>query len=250
MCDQVMSLLPFERLQPSPPFTNICIDYFGPYEIRGEVQKRIRDKCYGVILTCIAVQAVYIDVASDFSTDAFYQVLRRFANLRGWPQSIFSGGVTQLVGASRELKEQLRGLDWKQIREYGHQQGMEWKFSPGDAPLYNGMAEALVKSIKRALEAAVGDTVLAFSELKTCMFEAEQLVNHRPIGVLSGTPDDGAYLCPKDLLLGRDSAHIPLGPFQERGSKKHRHDFIQAIISAFWKRWSREVFPNLVMQPK
>ena len=250
MCNQVMSPLPVERLQPSPPFTCICIDYFGPYEIRGEVQKRIRGKCYGVILTCIAVRAVYIDVASDFSTDAFLQVLRRFASLRGWPSRIFSDGGTQLVGASRELKEQLRGLDWKQIQEYGHQQGVEWKFSPGDAPWYNGTAESLVKSTKRALEAAIGDAVLAFSELQTCMFEAAQLVNQRPIGVLPSTPDDGAYLCPNDLLLGRASAHIPQGPFQERTSKKHRYDFIQAIISAFWKRWSREVFPNLVLQPK
>ena len=250
MCGQVMSPLPIERLQPSPPFTNICVDYFGPYEVRGEVQKRVRGKCYGVILTCMAVRAVHIDVASNLSTDAFLQVLRRFASIRGWPQKIFSDGGTQLVGASRELKEQISGLDWEQIREHGHRHQVEWKFSPGDAPWYNGTAEALVKSTKRALEAAVGDAVLAFSELQTCMFEAAQLVNQRPIGVLPSTPDDGTYLCPNDMLLGRASSSVPQGPFKERTSRKHRQDFIQAIISAFWKRWSREVFPNLVVQPK
>jgi len=247
---QVMSPLPIERLRPSPPFTNICIDYFGPFQIKGEVQKRIRGKCYGVIITCIAVRGVYIDVASDLSTDAFLQVFRRFASIRGWPRKIFSDGGTQLVGASRELRDQIEGLDWEKVYAYGHQQGVEWKFSPADAPWYNGTAEALVKSTKRALEAAVGESVLTFSEMQTCMLEAAQLVNQRPIGVLPTMPDDGTYLCPNDLLLGRASSKVPQGPFKERTSRKHRLDFIQAIVSAFWKRWTREVFPNLILQPK
>ncbi len=250
MSGQVMSPLPIERLRPGPPFENICIDYFGPYLIRGEVQKRIRGKCWGVILTCIAVRAVYIDVAFDCSTDGFLQLLRRFASLRGWPRKIFSDPATNLVGASNELKEQIKGLDWKRIEEFGHQEGFQWKFAPADAPWYNGTAEALIKSTKRALDAAVGVSVLSFSELQTCMMEAAQLVNQRPIGALPSTPDDGTYLCPNDLILGRSSAKIPQGPFQERASRKYRLDFIEALVSAFWKRWTREVFPNLVLQPK
>ena len=178
------------------------------------------------------------------------QVLRRFASIRGWPRKIVSDGGTQLVGASRELREQIAGLDWEEIRSFGHEHCVNWEFSPADAPWYNGTAEALIKSIKRALEAAVGESVLTFSELQTCLMEAAQLVNQRPIGVLPGTPKDGTYLCPNDLLLGRASSKIPQGPFKERTSHKHRFDFLQSIISAFWKRWTREVFPNLVLQPK
>ena len=36
-CEQKMSSLPVERLKPSPPFHNVCVDLFGPYTIRGEV---------------------------------------------------------------------------------------------------------------------------------------------------------------------------------------------------------------------
>ena len=46
-----MSPLPIERLKPSPAFLYIAVDYFGPFIIRGEVQKRTRGKAYGVILT-------------------------------------------------------------------------------------------------------------------------------------------------------------------------------------------------------
>ena len=51
---QIMSPLPVERLKPCPAFQTVGIDYFGPFEIKGEVQRRIRGKAYGVIFTCFA----------------------------------------------------------------------------------------------------------------------------------------------------------------------------------------------------
>ena len=44
LCGQAMKDLPVERLQPSPPFTNVGVDFFGPFTIKGEVQKRTRQK--------------------------------------------------------------------------------------------------------------------------------------------------------------------------------------------------------------
>ena len=246
--EQVMSPLPVERLQPCPPFTNVCIDYFGPFQTKGEVQKRVRGKAYGVLLTCMTLRAVYADVAADQTTDGFIQVLRRFAARHGWPKKFYSDGGTQLVGAAKEL---LSILDKEQVQKFGQgKTEFEWRFSPADAPWYNGTAEALVKTTKRALECAIGETVLTFSELQTCMMEAAQLVNQRPIGKTPSDPDEGSYLCPNDLILGRSSSSIPQGEFKERSSNKHRLDFIQSLTSAFWKRWIREVFPNLVIQPK
>ena len=89
----------------------------------------------------------------------------------------------------------------------------------------------MVKTTKTALNAAVGESVLAFSELQTCMMEVAQLVNQRPIGVKPGHPQDGAYLCPNDLLLGRSSSQIPQGPFNQRSGYKHRFDFIQKTVA-------------------
>ena len=159
---------------------------------------------------------------------------------------------TNLTGASNELKTAVEGLDWGSIEEQSRTlgQGTEWNFSPANAPWYNGAVEALVKTTKRALTVSVGESVLSFSELQTSMFEAAELVNQRPIGNHPTDPSDGVYLCPNDLLLGRASSAIPQGPFQERCSARYRLDFVQQIVSAFWKRWIREVFPNLVLCPK
>ena len=247
---QIMSPLPIERMKPSPPFFNVGLDYFGPYVIKGEVQKRTRGKAWGVIFTCLSSRAVYVDLANDYSTNGFLQVYRRFISLRGSPQKLYSDRGTCLTSASNELKEIVKGLDWDEIQNYGHQRGTTWDFSPGDSPWYNGATEALVKSVKKALNVMVGENIFVFSELQTAIFEAAQLVNQRPIGKHPTQPTEGSYLCPNDLLLGRSSTHVPQGPFKERSSDKYRLDFIQQVVERFWKRWSREIFPSLVIQPK
>ena len=254
MQQQQMAPLPVERLllKPSPGFTYVMIDYFGPFEVSGEVQKRIRGKCYGVIITCLGTRAIYVDITADYSTPGFLMALRRFASIRGWPTKIFSDPGSQLKGAANELTKVVEDLDWDQIEEETNRRGKgtEWKFSPADAPWYNGAVEALVKSTKRALHVAIGDNVLKPLELQTVMFEAAQLVNQRPIGCHPTNPSDGVYMSPNDLLLGRSTPAIPQGPFKERCSNRYRFDFIQMTVESFWKRWMIEVFPNLVVRPK
>ena len=107
----------------------------------------------------------------------------------------------------------------------------------------------MVKSVKRALETAVGCQILSFSQLQTVSFESAHLVNTRPIGEHPMDPDDGAYLSPNDLLLGRSSNAIPQGPF--RNVKISRmFFFLQEIVSNFWKKWTRDYFPSLIIQQK
>ena len=234
--------LPIETLQPSPPFTNLGVDFFGPFMIRGEVQKRTRGKCFGVIFTCLVSRAIHVDISSDYSTDSFLQVLRRFASIRGWPRKVYSDNGTQLVVASKELKNIVKGLDEAKLKRYGVTHGTDWNFTPADAPWMNGATEALIKSVKKALNAIIGEQVMRFSELQTVMFEAAQIVNQRPIGRNPTNPDDGSYLCPNDLLLGRASPNVPQGPFQERTSQQFRFDYIQKVVESFWKKWTRDYF--------
>ena len=97
---------------------------------------------------------------------------------------------------------------------------MEWEFTPADAPWQNGATEALVKSVKKALTIAIGDNVLTFSELQTVCFEAANLVNERPIGRHPTSPEDGTYLCPNDIILGRCTSRVPSGPFRKKQQPK------------------------------
>ena len=76
------------------------------------------------------------------------------------------------------------------------------------------------------------------------------LDNQRPIGRIPNDPDDGNYICPNDILLGRASSEIPQGPFKGMNNPRQRVEFVQKIIESFWKRWSRDVFPSLVPRKK
>ena len=191
-----------------------------------------------------------VDISHDYSTDGFLQVLRRFSSFRGWPAKIVSDQGSQLVSASKELRMVIEGLNWEDIRKYGHRQKTLWIFSPPDAPWYNGTSEALIKTVKSALNGTVGDQLLNFSEMQTIMMEVAQLVNQRPIGIHTSSPEESPYLSPNDLILGRSSPEVPQGPFLERTSFKYRFDFIQKLVNTFWKRWVGEVFPKLLVQPK
>lgn len=50
-------------------------------------------------------------------------------------------------------------------------------FSSADAPWQNGVSEALIKSTKRATTAAIGESILTFSELQTVCYETANLLN-------------------------------------------------------------------------
>ena len=152
--------------------------------------------------------------------------------------------------AVAELRNMVRGLDAKKLREFSAERGMEWRFITPGAPHQNGCAEALVKSVKIALKKAVGETTLTPFELYTLLLEVANLVNERPIGRIPKDPDDGAYICPNDMLLGRASSQVPQGPFKKTNDPRKRVEFVQRIADSFWRRWTRDVFPSLFPRKK
>ena len=177
-------------------------------------------------------------------------VLRKFVSLRGYPAKLYSDNGSQLVAASEELKNVVKNLDQETLKEFGVVEGFQWTFSSAEAPWQNGVSEALIKSVKKAISVAIGESIMTFSELQTVCFEAANLINERPIGRHPTSPDDGTYLCPNDLLLGRSTSRVPSGPFQKSTNFRHRYEFIQGIVNSFWKKWTRDYFPGLIVQQK
>ena len=81
LLNQKMGSLPKERTLPAPPFTYCMVDYFGPYSVCGEVQKRITGKSWGVIFTDMVSRAVFIEAVFECNTDAFLIALDKFASV-------------------------------------------------------------------------------------------------------------------------------------------------------------------------
>lgn len=64
-----MADLPSERLvKDLPPFSNVGLDYFGPFEVR---KGRGTAKRHGVLFTCMTSHAVHLEVA--FNHGLMYQ---------------------------------------------------------------------------------------------------------------------------------------------------------------------------------
>lgn len=69
---QKMAELPMERTEVAPPFTYCGMDCFGPLNVK-EGRKEL--KRYGLLLTCMASRAVYIEMLDDLSTNSFINAL-------------------------------------------------------------------------------------------------------------------------------------------------------------------------------
>ena len=132
-------------------------------------------------------------------------------SLHGYPFKLFSDKGTQLVAANKELSNITKNWDWNKLKCPGVTEGFEWIFSSADTLWQNGVTEALIRSVKRAINASIGDSILTFSELQTVLYEVANLLNERPIGRHPASPDDAAYLCPNDVLLGRATSRVPSG---------------------------------------
>ena len=177
---QFMANLTGCRQQPyTPPFLYTSCDYFGPMKVK--VGRNKTAKHYGVIFTCLNTRAIHCELATDLTTMEFLQVLRRFLSYRGYPKVLISDNGSQMLGAENGLRLMLEGWNKSQLKEFCADRGMKWQFTTPSAPHQNGCSEAMVKTVKKALKKAIGDTVLTPFELYTCLLEVANLVNQRPI---------------------------------------------------------------------
>ena len=84
---QRVAPLPKERLRPCLPWQYTSVDLFGPYTIKGEVNKRCRGKAYSLIFNYCVSRAVYVDIAADYSTAFNHNRSHRWSR---WLRLIYS----------------------------------------------------------------------------------------------------------------------------------------------------------------
>ena len=251
LLSQQMGPLPIERLRPSPPFFHTAVDLFGPILVKDTVKRRVGMKVFGVIFTCFTTRAIFLDLTEGYDADSFLKTFNRFVSIRGYPRSMYSDRGTQLT-ASKKHVEGVQGIDYGAAVREGGLHGMSWIFTrSADSPWQNGLTEALIKGVKRAIYASIGESVLTYSDLQTVMYRTANLVNERPIGVKPGLDlEMGGYLCPNDLLLGRSSGAVPEGEFDVSFNATKRLKFIDSMLNCFWKRWQRDYFQTLIVRQK
>ncbi|XP_072395156.1 uncharacterized protein [Diabrotica undecimpunctata] len=144
---QIMADLPKERFQVSRPFTNVGIDYGGPFQIKSSKLRRAPIcKAYIAVFVCLVTKAVHIELVSSLSTEAFLLTLKRFISRRGIPKTIYSNNASNFLGARNQLKELydfFMGTDvLPTIKEFAASTLIEWKFIAPRSPHQGGIWEA------------------------------------------------------------------------------------------------------------
>ena len=260
---QIMGELPTFRSEIMPAWSAVNMDLFGPIIIRDDCVKkgpRIHKKVYGVVFVCTLTRGVYIDIATDYSTESVLHTVRRLMALKGNVKLIISDPGSQLRGAAKELIDWRKGWSKDLLIRFGAEKGIDWSFIMPNSQHQNGAAEIIikmVKGVKKAFMHALGDTKLSLNELNTMMAEISNLVNERPIGVKPNSRTDPEFLSPNSLFLGRCSDRISSGPFvadeifiDDPVKVNSRFLLVQAVTNQFWKVWIKLYFPSLIVRQK
>lgn len=253
LATQLMGNIPPDRLTQDNPFKHTMLDLFGPFEVRGDVQKRTTMKVYGVIFTDLGSKAVHIEPSYGYDTSSFMQALQRFASIRGWPSTIYSDPGSQLTHTNKELRRMWIEVDRETLIKTSTDKGLKWVFGPADSPWHQGSIEALVKSAKTCFKVSMHTQRLSASEFHTVCYQAANTLNERPIGYLPSDDSEINILTPNCLLLGRATAApslLDVGTTPKEMSPKTRFSLVNMISNRFWEKWRELVAPTLVRWSK
>ncbi|XP_055585092.1 uncharacterized protein LOC129737945 [Uranotaenia lowii] len=244
-----MAPLPEERVTPGGrPFSIVGIDYFGPYSIK---IGRSNVKRWVALFTCLVVRAVHLEAVTSLSTEACKLAIRRFIARRGPPLKVFSDNGTNFVGASRELRNEIKMLNEGLASTFTNAE-TEWFFNPPSSPHMGGAWERMVRTVKVAMNALHESRSPTDEVFVTVLCEAESIVNSRPLTHLPLETADQESLTPNHFLLldSHGAKQSEKRPTSEREALTSGWNQCQKLLDTFWQRWVKEYLPTLNRRTK
>ena len=237
--------LPSFRVDNSPPFCHVGIDFAGPLYISSQTGNK---KCYICLFTCTTTRAVHLELVESLEVETFIRCFRRFTARRGVPATILSDNAKTFKAASKEIRRLLRS---PRLTEHFLSRGVKWKWIVELSPWKGGIWERLIRSTKRCLVKVVGRSLLSFTELSTILVEIEAVINSRPLTYVFDDSDGISYpLTPSQLINGRNlemwpnDRHCEIVSNYETLSKRSR--FHRKVLTQFSCRWKTDYLLSLL----
>lgn len=254
--EQKMADLPEDRLTPSPPFTYVGVDMFGPFSV---VTRKTRggsanNKRWAAIFTCLTSRAVHIEVVEEMTSSSFINALRRFIAIRGPVNEFRSDRGTNFVAASKELKCEIIDVEDPVMKQYIDSQNIVWRFNPPHSSHMGGVWERMIGIARRILNTMLSENKhrsLTHEVLCTFMYEVTAIINARPLVPVSTDPEQPLVLSPSVLLTqktntrDKDFKCISLSD-----SYKSQWKYVQVLAEKFWDRWRKEYLQTLQIRRK
>lgn len=231
------------------PFSYVGIDYFGPMQV--VVGRRV-EKRWGVLATCLTVRAIHIEVAHSLTTDSCILCLRNIIARRGTPIEIISDRGTNLVGASKELKEAMKDVNHEQLMAEFVTEETKWSFNPPASPHMGGSWERLIRSVKKFLQLILPTQRLPTDEvLRSTLIEIENIVNSRPLTYVPVDDEAAPALTPNCFLLGSTNGSKPMVLYDDSSAGlRNTWKTSQMLANVFWRKWLAEYLPEITRRSK
>ncbi|XP_045449996.1 uncharacterized protein LOC123658688 [Melitaea cinxia] len=239
-----MSDLPAFRVNQAKAFSQVGVDFAGPFRIKLGIHRGAKiDKAYLCLFVCLSTKAAHLEVVSTLSTDGFIAALRRFVSRRGRCNVIHSDCGTNFVGAASQLASCME--------QATNSERIAFKRNPPSSPHFGGVWEIQVKAAKSHLYRIVGDQTLTFEELTTLFTQIESILNSRPLCPLSSDPNDLNVLTPGHFLTLEPLTAVPDPDYSNVNlNRLSRWQLIQSFQQQFWKRWKHEYLHALTQRAK
>ena len=230
----------------------MSLDFAGPVQISGEVQKRTKMKGWILVYCCQATRAVALYLVPGYSTADFLLMHDRFTSARGIPSKILSDRGSQLVAGSISIADKdlpFKAYDWERVTR--ENKCSNWEFVPIGCQ-YRNQTEAMVKILKKTLLKGMPlGKDLTYSEFETLLARVEYSINCRPLALASTSNTSQQEetlqpLTPNQLLLGRNTAEVPSMEYDQYNKFSARIAYVQSVHKDWWDKWIVEVLPTLV----
>ena len=142
---QLMGDLPSFRLSPTPPFSRSGVDYAGPFPIRlTKSRGKGTMKGYICLFVCLVTRGIHLELAEDYSSEAFIAAFHRFTSRWGHCSELVSDNGPNFVGADPELRSMFNESSefYSVTCPYLTLEGTKWLWNPPGAPHFGGIWEA------------------------------------------------------------------------------------------------------------
>ena len=220
--------------------------------MKGTVNARAKKKVWLVLYTCRNTKALDIMVVDGYDTESFLLKHEEYVARRGEPLEVQVDAGSQLKKASKVLGQSdtvsdSLTLDVEKISS--RTPLTKWTVLPPGAQHRNGLPEAMVKQVKRALYRSIpaGDT-LTFPEMLTLVAKICNSINSRPLGVHYGSTGVGEAqpLTVNQLLLGRSSTPtVPVKCLSDE-TVSQRLQYVEKVHQVWWNIWSTKILPTML----
>lgn len=250
--EQLMGNLPSYRIDPSPVFHSVGIDFAGPYLVKeGKLKNRKLVKTYFCIFVCMVTKAVHIEPVSDLTAESFLNTLKRFVSRRGLCKDVYSDNATNFISANNKLIQLKSMIMNESFQSYILDNQIVWHTIPARSPHMGGLWEAAIKSAKNHLQKIAKNVHFTYEHFFTLLTQIEGILNSRPLTPLTADLTETDVLTPGHFLIGRSMSSLPQEDVLNiPPNRLNVYQHLQQMLQHFWKRWSKDYLQTLQQRNK